>query len=255
MQWDTRRKIIYAFVTLFVTATCLVFLFRGVLFPEPTCFDGQRNGFEIGVDCGGECVLRCREEVYPLSVVWSSAVKSSEFTYDLVGLVSNKNIDNASMFLGYTFTAYSSKGEVLDRLSGTTTPPLDGEFPIIVQNVTLSEEPNHVVLTLNDTQHFKVKENPASPTVSITNKTYEAGKTPRVYAQIKNTKQFEVRDLEVRAILLNERGNVFAAGRTFVPRLLGEESQQLVFIWKNSFETPPARVLIYPIFNPFNVRE
>ncbi len=27
---------------------------------EPTCFDGQRNGDELGIDCGGSCRLPCR---------------------------------------------------------------------------------------------------------------------------------------------------------------------------------------------------
>lgn len=255
MHWDTKRRLIYAFATLFVIATLLVISFRKVLFPDPTCVDMKQNGFETGVDCGGECALRCSAEVYPLSVLWSTAVKSSQFTYDIVGLVSNKNINNASRALGYTFTAYSEKGDILDTFNGTTTAPLDGEFPIIIQNVTLSEAPFRVGMTLNDTAHYKVRENPATPTVSITNRVYEAGTVSRVYAQVKNNKQFEVRDLEVRVLLLDAKDNVFAVGTTLVPFLTREESRQISFTWNKAFEEAPTRILVYPIFSPFQVRE
>jgi prophage antirepressor-like protein len=76
-----------------------------------------------------------------------------------------------------------------------------------------------------------------------------------VYAQVKNNKQFEVRDLEVRVLLLDAKDNVFAVGTTLVPFLTREESRQISFTWNKAFEEAPTRILVYPIFSPFQVRE
>jgi hypothetical protein len=255
MNWDTKRKVLYAFFVVIVLSILTIFFLHSKLFPDPTCFDKKQNGYESGVDCGGVCRLRCENEVYPLTVLWSTAVKSSSSHYDLVGLVSNKNINNASLGLGYLFTVYSASGDVLTTISGTTTAPLDGNFPIILQDVPLSETPERVTLSLVDSPHYLVKENPVSPTVTVSNRVYEPGIKPRVYALIKNNKQFEVRDLEVRVLLFDENNNVFAVGRTIIPLLVREQAQKIVFTWNTVFEKPPTRILVYPIFNPFQVQE
>ncbi|MEN9881197.1 MAG: hypothetical protein RLZZ308_380 [Candidatus Parcubacteria bacterium] len=255
MLWDTKRRVLYGLATMCFLATVTIIVFFDTFFPKPTCKDGKQNGFEIGVDCGGTCSLRCSSEVVPLTVLWSRAVDSTSGSYDLVGLVSNTNINNAARGVGYTFSVYNKEGGVVTTFQGTTTPPLDGKFPIIVQNVSLSEKPDRVTLTLVEAPHYAVRENPASPTVTILDRRYEKGQIPRLYAFIKNMKRIEVRNLEVRAILFDADDNAYAVGTTIIPFMDKEEVHEVVFTWNTPFTQEPTRIGIYPIFNPFQVRE
>lgn len=251
MDWSLKRKIIYG-VAISVLCTAVVFfVFRDTLFPKPTCFDRAMNGFETGIDCGGACSLRCEEDVIPLTVLWSKAIRVSENLYDLVGMVSNKNIDNASPALGYSFTLYDSNRSVMRTISGTTTAPIDGNFPIVVQNVPLQQKAAEVSLQLHDTRHYSVLEKPSSPTIKILNRRYENGLTPRVYATIQNTKQKALLKLPVYVLLFDADDNVYASGGTVMPVVDRESVQEIVFTWNEPFSFPPTRIGIYPLFNPF----
>jgi hypothetical protein len=69
MDWQTRRKIMYALATVITIGAVAVYMLRDTLFPEPTCFDKKQNGYEVAVDCGSICSLRCSSEVAPLTIL------------------------------------------------------------------------------------------------------------------------------------------------------------------------------------------
>lgn len=241
----------YALATVITIGAVAVYMLRDTLFPEPTCFDKKQNGYEVAVDCGGICSLRCSSEVAPLTVLWSHAIKTTKVSYDLVAMVSNKNIDNASKDISYTFTVYNKQGSVIGEIKGKTLAPVDGDFPIIKQSVAIPEEPYKVTLQIEDGAHYKVHEKPTSPTLRIANERYEQGTIPRVYATIMNTKRTTVVDLPIRVVLFDENNNAYAVGETFVPRLDKEEIKDISFTWDMPLPFSPTRIRVYPIFDPF----
>lgn len=251
MEWQTRRKFLYALAGIIITLAVAVYILRDIVFPAPTCFDNRQNGYEAGLDCGGTCDIRCSSEVSPLVVLWSRAIPVSKTTYDLVAMVSNKNIDNAAHSISYVFTVYDSKGLVMQEVKGETLAPVDGDFPIIQQSVPLSGVPREVTLQVKDDLHYRVHEKPTSPTLRISNEHYEPGSTPRVYATLQNTKRITILKLPVRVVLYDQQGNVFAAGETTIPRLEKEEVKDITFTWKSPLPYPPTRIRVYPIFDPF----
>ena len=251
MTWRTQRRLIYGVAVIFVVASAVLYIYRDNFFPVPTCFDKKQNGYESGIDCGGTCSLRCTQEVSPLTVLWSRALKTSNNTYDLVTMVSNKNINNASRALGYTFNVYDGYGSLVTTISGTTTAPVDSDFPIIVQNVTLTKRPKDVVTQLMDGPHYTVKELPTSPTIRQTSVHYEAGDIPRVYATITNTKRITISNLPVRVVLFDEFNNALGVGQTIIPFLDKEGVQEISFTWDAPFAKDPSKIIIYPIFDPF----
>lgn len=255
MDWSTKRKILYALSVTVVLSALTIFLSRDILFPTPTCVDHKQNGYESGIDCGGVCALRCTQEVNPLVVVWAKALSSRQNVYDLVAMVNNTNINNASHELGYTFTLYNKEGQVTTSLSGVTMAPLSGKFPIIIQNVPLEKAPHTVVATLKDGPHYTVSENPSSPTIKILRRRYESGAISRVYATIMNTKHSEINNLPVRVVLFDNQDNAYAVGQTMIERLPKEGSQEIVVTWSQSFSQAPVRIEIYPISSPFGTVE
>lgn len=251
MDWSLRRKLLYALAVTVALAALAVFLFRSVLFPEPTCTDTIKNGYESGVDCGGVCALRCAAEVSPLTVVWAKAVLSGKGLYDVVAMINNANIDNASQEVGYSFSLYDKRGALITILTGSTTAPLSGKFPVIIQNIPLEAMPSNVVASLSDGPHFSVKEIPTSPTVRIIERRYSYDTISRVYAKIMNTKRVEIHNLVVRAVLFDEHDNAYAVGQTIVPTLTKEGVEEIVFTWNEVLPSSPSKIEIYPIFNPF----
>lgn len=254
MDWSTKRKIVYACAVIIAISGAGIFATKDILFPKPTCFDTKKNGFESGIDCGGACRLVCKADVSPFVVTWSKAIQVEKGVYDFVGMVRNSNINNASQVVGYTFQAYSRGETPIATISGSTTVPLDGLFPIIVQNTKLAESPQTVTLTLFDGDHYTVEENPISPTVRIGDRRYEAGDVSRVYATIINTKRMDINNLPVRVVLFDQYDNAYATGETYIEKLLKEESKEIVITWRNILSFPPTKIGIYPIFNPFSVR-
>jgi len=250
-MWEFKRKLLYALSFFVILCGLAVFFARGILFPAPTCFDGKHNGFEANVDCGGECQIMCQQDVSPLSIVWAKAIASGKDVYDLVALVTNSNIDNASRELGYSFDVYDASGSIMKTFRASTTAPLDGKFPLIIQGVTLPSAPVNTVATLSDTLHYKVNESPTSPTIRILARRYEAGQIPRVYVTVANTKRIEIRDLPVRVLLFDNNDNVYAVGQTVIPELLKEGVKEIIITWNEPLPVAPTRIGVYPIFNPF----
>lgn len=251
-NWSLKRRWIYASAVVFFIAASSLYVFRDTIFPEPSCFDAKQNGFESGVDCGGGCSLRCKEEVIPLSVLWSRALKTSSTTYDFVALISNKNIDNAPKEILYIFTAYDAEGKELYTSKGKTRVPIDGDFPVVLQNIPLSKAPTELGLQIqSEVPHYKVLEKPVTPTLRIAGTRYEAGSIPRVYATITNMKRLPFSNLPVRVVLYDALGNAYGTGETIIPYLGKEATQEVVFTWNGAFQESPTKIRIFPILDPF----
>jgi len=167
-------------------------------------------------------------------------------------MVSNRNLNNASHVLGYSFTAYNTQGGVIQQIFGTSTAPVDGDFPVIIQNVQMSVAPASITTQLFDGPHFATQEKPSSPTVRTAGIRYEAGSIPRVYATIINTKRVTVSNLRVRVLLYDSYDNVYGAGETLIPFLDKEASRSISFTWNMPFKESPTNIRIYPIFDPFS---
>jgi hypothetical protein len=251
MNWSFRRKFLYGISALVILAIIILALFWKTIFPTATCSDGKQNGFESGVDCGGACALRCSQEVVPLTVMWSRAIPTGFNTYDVAMMVSNKNIDNTPTILGYSFVLFNEKGEAIKIVNGSTTAPLDGDFPIIRQNISSSEPIKEIIAKVIDGPHFKVNENPIDPTLRVSDIRFEAGVTPRVYATVTNTKRVVINNLPVRVVIYDVRGNAFQVGETIIPTLDKEEAKQVVYTWHQQFTDKPTKISVYPILNPF----
>lgn len=251
MDWATRRKFLYSISLLVFCSISSLYFLKDYIFKSPTCFDGKRNGYEIGVDCGGTCSLKCVQEVTPLTSLWAQSIMTSSSTYDLVGMVSNKNIDNASRYLDYTFTVFGDAGSVLAVFNGRTSAPIDGDFPITMQNVHISGAPVSTLLELHDQPHYSVPARPSVPTLNITGIRYEGGNVTRVYAIVKNTKQVVLNTIPVKVILFDINDNAYAIGDTIIPHLDKEGVEDISFVWPYGFKNNPTKIRIYPILDPF----
>ena len=251
MDWSNKRKLLYGLSGVALSIGAVLFFFRDDFFPKPTCADNKKNGFEIGVDCGGVCALRCQSEVTPLSVVWARAIPTSTSTYDLVGIISNKNINNAPKSVAYTFTAYDPLGAVMFTESDTTAVLVEDDIPVMIQNVVSYKQPGTVTLTLSPASHYTAQEKSTSPSIKVLESTYEPGEKPRVYVTVKNMTLAPMYDLPIRVILFDQNQNAIGAGESVIQVLEREEEKKIVLTWKQPFTETVARIRVYPLVNVF----
>lgn len=245
MEWSTRRKLLYGVSTAIFTLAITGFIVTKFLLPSPSCFDGKKNAFEVGIDCGGTCALQCSSQTIPLQVLWARALPVGTSTYDIVGLIANKNINNAPKAVMYMFTVYNKEGQTIFVNQGTTTISVDDDMPIIIQSVPLADIPSQTVLALAPAKHYATSEkSPISPIRTVRTK-IEDGTPARLYVTIQNTKQITFADLPVRVILYDDQDNAIAAGKTVVPFLNKEEQKDLVYLWDNQFPSSVARIRVY----------
>ncbi len=252
MDWSAKRKLFYALGVIFLCVVSSIYIFRDHIFIQPSCIDGKKNGYESGIDCGGTCALICKQDVIPLTVLWSQAIQTGTSTYDFVAMISNKNIDTASRYLTYTFTGYDREGNSLAVIKGTTTAPRDGDFPIIKQNILVSGTIINVTSGITDTSHYKV---PLQTTVSpfkISKIKYDGdGDVKRTTASITNMRQTIFRNIPVKAILYDSKDTAYAVGETLIPYLGKEEERQITFSWPYELKESPTKIRIYPLLDPF----
>ncbi len=251
MDWAIKRRFIYALTLGIISITVVLYVYRNYFFPSPNCFDKKMNGFEVGIDCGGECVLRCESEVTPISVEWTRAIKASKTNYDLVAFVSNKNIDNAPKSISYRFSVYDKSSHVIFEKEGDTIVPVNSSFPIIEQNINLKSEPSYVSLEISKEYSYKTLEKPSKPTIRIKQPSFENGDIPRVYVTIVNTKSASIKNIPIRVVLYDSFGNAIGVGERFLDRMSAEEEKNLVFTWDNRFTEDVVQIKVYPIMDPF----
>jgi hypothetical protein len=254
MDWSTRRKLLYIIACIVFLSTFGIYSLKDIIFSEPTCFDSKKNGFESGVDCGGSCSLRCTQDIIPLVVKWSQAVWVSEGRYDLVALVANKNIDNAPRAIGYLFSVYDDKGALIASYRASTTAPIDGDFPVVIQNVSLPDTVKTVTVDVSDSSHYTVPSKPSRSVVLNPDNIFEQGDIPRVYSQVVNTSQLTLQQIPAIVLLYDEKDTVYAVNKTIIPLLKPEESRKLSFTWPGTAMREPTKIRLYLLLDPFGAQ-
>ncbi len=254
MDWATRRKITYAVAIIILIVVYSLYHYRSVISPAPTCFDGKANGLESGVDCGGPCSLICQNDTKPLTVEWSSFIKTEPNTYDLVAYVSNKNINSDPMSTTYNFSLVNKSGVVIYEGKGEIVAPINSSFPIILQNIHLENIPSKLIVSLSSGQFFKTKLDGNKKLININSSKIEEGKDiSRAYATIVNNTLDTLLNVKVDVVLFDENKNVVGVGETFIEKLEGEESREIIWTWNTPFESKPLTIEVYPIINPFTL--
>ncbi|MFZ2693721.1 MAG: hypothetical protein WAX85_00255 [Minisyncoccia bacterium] len=85
--WSTKRRFIYGGSVLAVVASISLIIFWSIIYRTPTCNDGEMNGGETGVDCGGACKNLCTSEALNPVVLWAKTFSISGDVYNAVAYI------------------------------------------------------------------------------------------------------------------------------------------------------------------------
>jgi len=257
-KWTKKRKRRYLSLFLIVVIAFVSLILYQVFNRPPTCFDGEQNGKETGLDCGGDCQLVCREEVRNVVVWWERPFEvrsGGSYMYNLVGYIENQNLDFGLRELEYEFRVYDKNNLLItEPIYGTTFVEPNRRSAIFASAVTTGAQEAHSVFLSIDPKQSWERTNQA-----YTHSLFDIGErdlrnqdtSPRLSVPITNATFLDFNEVSVIAILYNKEGNAVAASQTYLDSLAEGETAQARFSWPEPFVEEISRIEIIPRVNPF----
>ncbi|MFW6209962.1 MAG: vWA domain-containing protein [Patescibacteria group bacterium] len=232
--WAAWRRLYYGTGLASVLTVIGVVVYFTNFYTAPTCLDGQQNGNEAGIDCGGDCVQVCAAEVIPPVEVWTQHFPITDGQYNVVGYVENDNQTVGTPELHYTIELLSN-GTVVAEVSDTTILPPNSVYPIFagpvytdrkqpVTDTRLILEPPELWLPASAGRgQFRTRD------IALQN----ADVDPELSVRFENTSLDPATDVEVVATIFNDQGEPLTASQTYIEEIRGRSTEDLVFTWPN----------------------
>ena len=253
-SWSTHRKRIIFSLVLAVLIFLIAVPVYLILHRVPTCFDGKRNGDEIGVDCGGSCQLLCPVESLPIIPNGDPRVLIiATSTYEVVALFENPNIDAEVYRAGYVIKLYESANPLpIKIMEGETYVPRNSVFAIFEGPFLLEDAlPQRAIFSWKNESLVWQKSDAVLPRITIQNKELtRTDTTPRLELRVGNNSLNDILNLEFIVLLSDEFGNTFAGSKTYLDSLPAGGSMPAVFTWPRPFENEAVLIDIVPRILP-----
>ncbi len=252
LSWARQRQLNYILIVLgFFVLVGLVIFF--IYKPEPSCFDGRQNQAELGVDCGGVCVLACSSQVRPLKISWTRPLKVSDGWYDLVAQVENLNPTLGNRDLPYTLSVYDADNVLITKRSGSTFINPNEIFLLFESRVeTGAREAKKVFLEFPTSTPWE-KVSPVEKDIYTERREFINEPKPLLHISVGNNSLRSYSNIEVVTVLSDVNNNAFAASKTIVDRLEPNTRQETYFTWPHSFLAEPSYIDSYWRVNTFNL--
>lgn len=230
--WAFWRRVQYGsgFAVLF--ALILYGVYSQYLYVAPTCFDGEQNGTERGVDCGGACTRICAFDTTAPKVAWARSFKVTDGQYNAVAYLENPNQTAANPEVAYTFSLYDADGLIAER-SGTTILPADSTYPVFEGRIITNERiPTQTFVDIYPGDVWVPAESGRDQFgIGDIDRGQLQDDRPRLNATVENKMLTEARDVEVVATIFDVRKNALTSSRTIVDTIAPRSQADVVFTW------------------------
>jgi hypothetical protein len=255
MNWAFKRQLLYfSVIAGIVLIAAGIIVWQAFFTKEPTCFDGIQNQDERGIDCGGICDIACTQDTRPVSVLWQRALPVTDEVYHAVAYIENNNVNAGIKRVNYEFKIYDIDNLLIAERTGHTFIEPNQKSAIFAQGIKVGNRiPALVDFTIDrNATWFDTEERFAQQNI-VTN-TFEWERmdtTPTLRARVQNVSIFDIRNIELVAIVYDGAGNALATSRTFIDRLNQGTATDATFTWPQPIEGTIARTEILPRMNPF----
>jgi hypothetical protein len=253
MSWASNRKFKYeviVVIVVFFIAMIPVYLYIN---KPATCVDNKQNGDEIGIDCGGSCDTLCAVEVNKPIVHWSRPFKVVDGVYDIVAFVENPNFKAKAKRVIYKFKLYDENNILVSEKLGKTFIGPNEQFAVFESNIKTGERiPKKALFEFEpDIKWSRVTTlDINTPNIFARDKKVsDLESKPRLKTLLVNSSPFDVKNIEVVAVLYDINDNAIAVSKTIVDLIEKKSTKNIVFTWNEPFMALPTRVEILPRVN------
>ena len=246
LSWGQRRKFFFwgglfvLFLGLF-SAYGLSWYYRA-----PACANGEEDGDERGVDCGGACARICPADAFSPVIHFVRALEVEEGAWGAVAYGENKNVGAGARRVPYIFKLYDENQLLIYERRGAAFIPPRKVFAIFEGRMsTGSRFPSRATFEFLETPVFLRMTEPELAVDTRDFETSESGSS--LQATITNPTRATIEGIEVIAFLFGTDGNAFSASATFVKALRPESSSLLTFTWPKILPRPARTEVLYTI--------
>ncbi len=248
MSWGTQRRnriLLIIFIVVAVPAALWFFVFS---YKAPTCFDGKKNGSEIGVDCGGNCSLLCQSQALAPYVKWERFFPVAPGIFNAVAYVENQN-SNASTVLKYKFTLFDSENAILAEKVGTARLLARENIPIVSGQLSTGKAtPTRISFEITNKLVWNNQPPRELKILVEDEKLTEEEKQTSVIAKLSNIGLERILDISAFVILYDRNDNSVGVSSTYVDKINPNESKNIVFTWPRNFGGEVVRFEIIPLY-------
>lgn len=238
-DWASRRKNVYIGGVVLVLSTITFLIFWNYWYKAPTCNDGQKNGDETGLDCGGSCVLICRADTIRPVILWDPRLfEVLPGTWSALVYVDNLNINVDASYLPYSFKIYGEGSEILFERNSSTILPKNKTVGIFEGSINIKsgKKPKRAIFEIGKDIVWTKNDKPEPDLIVTHTPLLRQDSTPRVEANVKNNSADEINNIELVISIFDGKDNAIAASRTFVKNLKKNENANIFFTWPKPFE-------------------
>ncbi len=240
MEKRSKKRIIIISLYLLVIAA----IFGGAYLswkPDPSCFDGIRNGNEEGIDCGGSCFKVCEVVATRDILVEKTGFVSggSSTKFDVFGEISNPNSFLGGKAIKYEFSLADALGKVIAAKKGSSFI-LPGEKKYLIEYGMESEVPPvQVTLAVLGVEWVEFQEYQEKPQLKIINRNYKEMNSEVIFSEasglLKNESPFDFYKVKLKVALKDGRGEIIALNSTEMNTVKSGEDREFKVTWPNKF--------------------
>ncbi len=243
--WARNRRTVIILGFLTIVGLILFGVYSLFIYQAPTCFDGELNGLEEGIDCGGVCELVCPFSATEPNVQWGRAFQISNGVYNLAGLIENPNFD-VKVDATYKFELFNQDNILIDEIFGEVTILPTETKPVFEPIVNTGfQSVSKVFLKLVGESVWTKSEPPKQEVFVSSRKLQDTETDPKLELVLSNKAITPVRDLAITAILYNKDGNVYQSSKTFLEYMDRDSQATIFFTWPEPFDQEVTKIDVF----------
>lgn len=238
MSWAQKRKATYISGFLLIIFLIAGFLFFKIFNKQPTCTDGIKNGNELGVDCGGSCIILCRAQYVDPTVLWTRWSKvTGTGMYNILIYVQNVNLGIGSYKGPYTLGIYDKDNILLYSKSDYTYIPPSNNFAIFEGNININDKiPARIDFSFSGNFIWQKIENQELDITPVSKVLVGEDSKPKLSVTLKNKSLKDIKNIESVAILYDEDANAMAFSKTKIDIIGKDSTEDIIFTWPEKFD-------------------
>ncbi len=247
-SWGSRQQVKYiSIISLIIFVLLAIPFYFLFLNKKPNCFDGIQNQNETGTDCGGICQKICPAESLNPLVLYTRIFEIAPGRYSAVANIENPNAKLLAQDVPYSFKIYDSHDVLITEKYGSVFIPPNAIFPIFEGPLNTGNRIPGKVSFQFENYPVWARATTTRPILKISNQTFAATDTlPRLDAEVENPTPYDLKNIEVAALIYDAGGNLIAASKTTLARLPRSSTAPIYFTWNSPFSAPIAKIDIVP---------